>query len=77
MFHFLWLLLVSIKTLVDLQLLPTRHAMIQLPMNMLRRVSVVLTWHFFQRNAIQFSKYHSVLESTCLVEGHLLFDKSL
>jgi len=51
--------------------------MILLAMNRLRRVSAVLTWHFFQRNAIQFSKYHSVLESTCLVEGHLHFDKSL
>ena len=40
-------------------------------------VSVILTWHFFRRNAIQFSKYHSVVESTCLVEGHLHFDKSL
>ena len=55
-----WLLLVSFKTAVDLQLLPTRCAMIQLAMNWLRRVSVVLTWHFFRRNAIQFSKYHSV-----------------
>ena len=72
-----WLSLVSVKTAVDLQLLPTRCAMIQLAMNRLRRVSVVLTWHFFQRNAIQFSKYHSVLESSCLVEGHLHFDKSL
>jgi len=72
-----WLLLVSIKTTGDLQLLPTRCAMIQLAMNRLRRVSVVLTWHFFQRNAIQFSKDHSDLESTCLVEGHLHFDKSL
>jgi len=60
-----WLLLVSIKTTGDLQLLPTRCAMIQLAMNRLRRVSVVLTWYFFQRNAIQFSKYHSVVESTC------------
>jgi len=51
--------------------------MILLAMNRLRRVSAVLTWHFFQRNAIQFSKYHSVLESTCLVDGHLHFDKSL
>ena len=42
-----------------------------------RRVSVVLAWHFFQRNAIQFSKYHPVLESACLVEGYLHFDKSL
>ena len=56
-----WLLLVSIKTAVDLQLLPTMCAMIQLAMNRLRRVSVVLTWHFFQRNAIHFSKHHSVL----------------
>ena len=51
--------------------------MIPLAMNRLRRVSVVLTWYFFQRSAIQFSKYHSVLESTCFVEGHLHFDKSL
>jgi len=71
------LLLVSVKTVVDLQLLPTRCAMIQLAVNRLRRVSVILTWHFFQRNAIQFSKYHSALQSTCLVEGHLHFDKSL
>ena len=53
-----WLLLVSVKTAGDLQLLPTGCAMIQLAMNRLRRVCVVLTWHFFQRNAIQFSKYH-------------------
>ena len=66
-----------VKTAADLQLLPARCAMIQLAMNRLRRVSVVLTWHFFQRNALQFSKDHSVLESTCLVEGHLHFDKSL
>jgi len=72
-----WWLLVSVKTAVDLQLLPTRCAVIQLAMNRLRQVSIVLTWHFFQRNAIQFSKYHYVLESTCLVEGHLHFDKSL
>jgi len=72
-----WLSLVSVKTVVDLQLLPTRCAMIQLAMNWLRRVSAVLTWHFFRRNAIQFSKYHSVVESTCLVEGHLHFDKIL
>jgi len=72
-----WLLLVSVKTAVDLQLLPTRCAMIQLAMNWLRRVSVVLTWHFSRRHASQFSKYHSVVESTCLVEGHLHFDKSL
>jgi len=72
-----WLLLVSVKTAVDLHLMPTRCAMIQLAINRLRWVSVVLTWHFFQRNAIQFSKDHSVLESTCLVEGHLHFDKSL
>jgi len=72
-----WLSLVSVKTTVDLHLLPTRCVMIQLAMNRLRRVSVVLTWHFFQRNAVQFSKDHSVLESTCLVEGHLHFDKSL
>jgi len=51
--------------------------MIQLAMKRFRRVSVVSTWHFFQRNTIQFLKYHSVLESTCLVEGHLDFDKSL
>ena len=37
-----------------------------------KQVPVVLTWHFFQRNAIQFSKDHSVLESTCLVEDDLL-----
>jgi len=55
-----WLLLKSVKTAVDLELLPTRCAMIQLAMNTLRRVSVVSTWHFFQRNAIQFSKYNSV-----------------
>jgi len=72
-----WLLLVSVKTAGDLQLLPTRCAMIQLAMNRLRRVSAVLTWHVFQGKAIQFSKYHSALESTCLVEGHLHFDKSL
>jgi len=72
-----WLPLVSVKTAIDLQLLSTRCAMIQLAMNWLRRVSVVLTWHFFRRNGIQFSKYHSVVESTCLVEGHLHFDKSL
>jgi len=56
-----WLLLVSVNTAVDLQLLPTRCAMIQLAMNRLRRASVVLIWHFFQRNVVQFSKYHSVL----------------
>jgi len=56
-----WLLLVSSKTTGDLQLLPTRSAMIQLAMDGLWRVSAVLTWHFFQRNAIQFSKYHYVL----------------
>jgi len=72
-----WLSLVSVKTAADLQLLPTRCAMIQLAINWLKRVSVVLTWQFFRRNAIQFSKYHSVVESTCLVEGHLHFDKSL
>jgi len=72
-----WLLLVSVKTAIDLQLLPTRCAMIQLAMNRLWRVSVVLTWRLFQRNAIQFSKDHSVSESTCLVEGHLHFDQSL
>jgi len=55
-----WLLLVPVKTAVDLELLPTRCAMIQLVMNTLRRVSVVSTSHFFQRNAIQFSKYNSV-----------------
>jgi len=57
--HFMdgtWLLLVSKKTTGDLQLLPTRCAMIQVAMNRLRRASTVLTWHFFQRNAIQFSK---------------------
>jgi len=72
-----WLSLVSVKTAVDLQLLPTRCAIIQLAMNWLRRVSVVLTWHFFRCSAIQFSKCHSVVESTCLVEGHRHFDKSL
>jgi len=72
-----WLLLVSVKTTGYLQLLPTRCAMIQLAMNGLRRMSAVLSWHFFQRNAVRFSKYHSVLYSTCLVEGHLHFDKSL
>jgi len=56
-----WLLLVSVKTTVDLHLLPIRCAMIQPVMNRLRRVSVVLTWHFFQRNAIQFSKDHCAL----------------
>ena len=57
-----WLLLVSIKATGDLQLLPTGCAMIQHVMNRLRRVSAALTWHFFQcSNAIQFSKYHSVL----------------
>jgi len=62
-----WLFMVSIKTAVDLQLLPTRCAMIQLAMNRLRRVSVVLTWHFFRRYAVQFFKYHSVVETTCLL----------
>jgi len=38
-----WLLLVSVKTAVDLQLLPTRCAMIQLAINRLKGVSVVLT----------------------------------
>jgi len=37
-----WLSLVSVKTAVDLQLLPTRCAIIQLAMNWLRRVSAVL-----------------------------------
>jgi len=69
--------MVSVKTAVDIQLLPTRCAMIQLAMNRLRRMTVILTWHFFRRYAIQFSKYHSVVESTCLVEGHLHFDKSV
>ena len=38
-----WLLLVSVKAAVDLQLLQTRYAMIQLAMNRSRRVSLVLT----------------------------------
>jgi len=36
-----WLLLVSIKTTGDFQLLPTRCAMIQLAINRLRRMSSI------------------------------------
>jgi len=44
--HFMdriWLFLVPVETEVDLQLLQTRRAVIQLAMNRSRRVSVVLT----------------------------------
>jgi len=54
-----WLLLVSVKTAVDLQLLPTRCAMIQLAMNRLRRASVVLTLHF--SNVTLFSSRNIIL----------------
>ena len=57
-----WLLLVSIKTTGDLQLLSTRCAMTELAMSRLRRVSAVLTWHFFKQR-------FSVLEiSFCFVK---------
>jgi len=39
-----WLLLVLIETTVELQILQTRCAVFQLPMNRSRQVSVVLTW---------------------------------
>jgi len=38
-----WLLLVPVKTAVDLQLLQTKHVVIQIAMNRSRRVSVVLS----------------------------------
>jgi len=38
-----WLLLVSVKTAVDLQILHTRCVVIQLAMSRSRRVPVVLT----------------------------------
>jgi len=72
------LLLVLVKTTVDLQLLQTSCVLIQLAMNRSRRVSVVstlmavlLTYRFqFSKDSSCFSKF--------LVTGHLLhFNKGL
>jgi len=63
----IWLLVMSVETEVDLQLLPTKCVVIQLAMNRSRRVS----------NVVQFSKDSSVLGRFWLVTGYLHFNKGL
>jgi len=62
-FHFVggtWLLLVPVKTAVDLQLLQTRCVVIQLPRNRSRPVSAVLNLM-----AVQPTQHCSILERSC------------